>query len=87
MKTSKLGLLAAGAVISLMGSAALVQRAAADEAKACYRTHCGKSVAGHEGKCGGTKIDELASESACEVAGGDWTTAATAEQYKKKPHG
>lgn len=87
MKTSKLGVLAAGAVISLMGSAALVTSASADAAKACFRTHCGKSIAGHEGKCGGTLAADLRDENSCEVAGGDWTTADRGEQYKKKPHG
>jgi hypothetical protein len=87
MKTSKLGMLAASAVISLMGSAALVTSASADDAKACYRTHCGKSIAGHEGKCGGTLAAGLRDENSCEVAGGDWTTADRGEQYKKKPHG
>lgn len=81
MKTSKLGLLAASAVLSVMGSGALAVGASADEAKACYRPHCGKSIAGHEGKCGGTRVDELRDEKSCEVAGGDWTTASNAKQY------
>jgi hypothetical protein len=85
MKTSKLGLLAASAVLGVMGSAALAESAGAEEAKACYRTHCGKAIAGHEGKCGGTLVDDLRDEKSCEVAGGDWTTAANAKQYAAKP--
>ena len=83
MKTSKLGFLAASAVLGVMGSAAFVQgaAAAADE-KACYRTHCGKSITGHQGQCGGTLVEGLRDEKSCEVAGGDWTTAANAKQYK-----
>ena len=85
MKRSTLGALAAGAVMSLVGSAALVPGAqAADEAKACYRTHCGKSVTGHEGKCGGTVVAPLKDEASCTAAGGAWTTAADAEKFKKK---
>ena len=87
MKTSKLGVLAASAVLSMIGSAALVTSASAGDTKACYRTHCGKSLAGHEGKCGGTMAADLTDENACEVAGGDWTTPAQADVYKKKPHG
>jgi hypothetical protein len=84
MKTSKLGLLAAGAAMSLIGSAALAQRAAAEDMKGCYRTHCGKSISGHEGKCGGTLVVDLKDEQACRAAGGDWTTAAMAKKYEKK---
>ncbi|HEY8121554.1 MAG TPA: hypothetical protein VII78_09570 [Myxococcota bacterium] len=87
MKTSKLGMLAASAVLGMIGSAALVTSASADDAKACYRTHCGKSIAGHEGQCGGTLVTDLRDENACEVAGGDWATPATAARYQKKPHG
>jgi hypothetical protein len=32
--------------------------------QACYRTECGKSVKGHEGKCGGTKVDGVSAEKA-----------------------
>ena len=84
MKTSKLGVLAASAVLGMVGSAALVSSAAADDAKACYRTHCGNSIAGNEGKCGGTAAAELKDEKACTAAGGAWTTAADAEKFKKK---
>ncbi|HEU4430480.1 MAG TPA: hypothetical protein VFT98_17090 [Myxococcota bacterium] len=87
MKTSKLGVLAASAVLGMMGSAALVSAASAGEERACYRTHCGKSITGHEGKCGGTLAADLTNENACEVAGGDWTTADRAADYQKKPHG
>jgi hypothetical protein len=83
MKTSKLGLLAATAAASLLGSAVATQDAAAEDAKACYRTHCGKSVTGHQGKCGGTLVSGIADETSCEVAGGDWTTAADAKKYEK----
>jgi hypothetical protein len=41
-------------------------------------------VKGHEGKCGGTKVEGLRDESSCEAAGGAWTTEKDAEQYKKK---
>ena len=57
MKRSTFGALAAGAVLGLIGSAALVQSAsAAEEAKACYRMKCGKSIKGHEGKAYGTEL-------------------------------
>jgi hypothetical protein len=84
MKTSKLGVLAASAVLGVMGSAALASASAGEE-KACYRTHCGKAIAGHEGKCGGTVVTDLRDEKSCEVAGGDWTTAESAKQYAAKP--
>jgi hypothetical protein len=84
MKTSKFGALAAGAVLGLFGAIAAAPVAHAEDAKACYRPHCGKSVAGHEGKCGGTKIDAIADQAACEAAGGAWTTAAEAKKFKKK---
>jgi hypothetical protein len=84
MKTSKLGMLAASAVLGVVGSAALVTSASAGEEKACYRTHCGKAITGHEGKCGGTVVKDLRDEKSCEVAGGDWTTAENAAQYKAK---
>jgi hypothetical protein len=83
MKASKLGVLAASAVLGMLGSVALVQGAAADDAKACYRTHCGKSVKGHEGKCGGTAVSDIKDEKACTAAGGAWTTEADAAKYKK----
>jgi uncharacterized low-complexity protein len=83
MKPSTFGALAAGAVIGLVGSAAFVRDAgAADEEKACYRTRCGDSVAGYEGKCGGTRVEEIRDEVACETAGGVWTTADDAKQYE-----
>ncbi len=83
MKSSKLGLLAASAVLGMVGSVALVQSAAAEDAKACYRSHCGKSISGHEGKCGGTKASDLTDEKSCTAAGGAWTTAAEAKKYEK----
>jgi uncharacterized low-complexity protein len=82
MKASKLGMLAASAALGVVGSIALMERASADEAKACYRTHCGKSIRGHEGKCGGTKVSDIKDEKACVDAGGAWTTEADAAQYK-----
>jgi hypothetical protein len=85
MKTSKLGLLAASAVLGVMGGTLLASGASADEARACYRTHCGKAITGHDGKCGGTLVADLTDEKSCEVAGGDWTTAANAKQYAAKP--
>jgi hypothetical protein len=84
MKTSKLGVLAASAVLGMMGGALIATSASAEEARACYRTHCGKSITGHEGKCGGTLVSDLTDEKSCEVAGGDWTTAANAKQYAAK---
>jgi uncharacterized low-complexity protein len=84
MKRSTFGALAAGAVLSLMGTTVVVAQAqAAEDAKGCYRTECGKSVKGHEGKCGGTKVDAIADEAACTAAGGAWTTEADAAKYKK----
>jgi hypothetical protein len=83
MKASKLGVLAASAVLGMVGSAALVQSATAADEKACYRTHCGKSIAGHEGKCGGTMVKDLKAEKSCTAAGGAWTTAAEAKKYEK----
>ncbi len=84
MKRSMLGVLAAGAVAGLLGGAAYAEDkpAASGDAKACYRTACGKSVKGHEGKCGGTKVDAISEEKACTDAGGAWTTATDAEKYK-----
>ena len=85
MKVSKLGILAASAVASLIGTAAFAAgEGGMAEDKACYRPHCGKSVTGHEGKCGGTKIEALADQAGCEAAGGAWATAAEAEKFKKK---
>ena len=84
MKTSKLGVLAASAVLGVIGSAALATSASAGEDKACYRTHCGKAISGHEGKCGGTVVADLRDEKSCEVAGGDWTTAENAKKYAAK---
>ena len=84
MKRSMLGVLAAGAVASMLGGTALAEDKAAGsaDAKACYRTACGKSVKGHEGKCGGTKVDAISEEKACTDAGGAWTTAADAKKYE-----
>lgn len=83
MKTSRFGALAAGAVLGLAGAIAAAPAAYAEDAKGCYRTQCGKSVKGHEGKCGGTKVDAITDQAACEAAGGAWTTEADAAQYKK----
>ncbi len=83
MKRSMLGILAAGAVASMLGSTALADNhEAGGDAKACYRTTCGKSVKGHEGKCGGTKVDGVSEEKSCTDAGGVWTTAADAKKYE-----
>jgi hypothetical protein len=87
MKVSKLGILAASAVASLIGTATFAAEettGSKDGDKACYRSQCGKSVTGHAGKCGGTKVDDLTDQAACEGAGGAWTTAAAAEEFKKK---
>ena len=53
MKISTFGAIVASTVIGLAGSMAFAQ--GATDTKACYRPHCGKSVKGHEGKCGGTE--------------------------------
>jgi hypothetical protein len=83
MKRSTFGALVATAVVGLVGGSAAFAQAGGADAKACYRTHCGKSVKGHEGKCGGTKVDALSTEAACTEAGGAWTTAADAKKYEK----
>ena len=92
MKRSTFGALVASAVMGMVGGTpALADHHEGDakltshhegEAKACYRPECGKSVKGHEGKCGGTKVDALATEEACKEAGGAWVTAAEAEKLK-----
>ena len=88
MTRSMLGVLAAGAVASLIGSTALAAEGTMGggtmEAKACYRSHCAKSVSSYEGKCSGTKIDQLTSEKACTDAGAARTTAAEAKKLEKK---
>ena len=84
MKRSTFGALVASAVVGLVGGSAAFAQAGMGDAKACYRTHCGKSISGHEGKCGGTKVDGLSDEAACSKAGGAWTTESDAKQYKKK---
>ncbi len=83
MKRSTFGALVASAVVGLVGGTSVFAQAGA-EAKACYRTHCGKSVKGHEGKCGGTKVDALSTQAACEAADGAWVTAAEAKKFEKK---
>jgi hypothetical protein len=80
MKNSTFGMLAAGAVAGLLGTVAAVDHASAADAKACYRKHCGKSVAGHDGSCGGTKVDDIKDQATCEKAGGAWATEAEAEK-------
>ena len=45
-------------------------------------TQCGKSIKGHEGSCGGTKVDDIGDQKACEGAGGAWITEAEAAKYK-----
>ena len=83
MKLSTFGAIVASTVVGLTGSIALAGSDSAS-AKACYRPHCGKSVKGHEAKCGGTRVEGLTTQAACEAAGGAWTTAAAAEKFKKK---
>ena len=83
MKRSTFGALVASAVVGLVGGGVAFAQADAD-AKACYRTQCGKSVKGHEGKCGGTHVVGISDEATCTAAGGAWTTAADAKQYEKK---
>ena len=81
MRISTFGEIVASTVVGLAGSVAFAQ--GATEAKACYRSHCGKSVKGHEGKCGGTKVEGLTTQAACEAAGGAWVTAAEAKKLEK----
>jgi hypothetical protein len=83
MKRSTFGALVASAVVGLVGGTAAFAQMEGAEAKACYRTQCGKSVKGHEGKCGGTKVDGITDEASCKAAGGAWTTAADAKKYEK----
>jgi hypothetical protein len=84
MNRSTFGVLAATAVASLVGSVVLVESAGAEDAKACYRKHCGKSVAGHEGMCGGTKVTDIKDQATCEKADGAWTTEADAAKFAEK---
>lgn len=84
MKVSKLGILAASAVASLLGTAAFAAEGTESSTggdKGCYRPSCATSVKGHEGKCSGTRIDALKDEVACKDAGGAWTTAAEAKKF------
>ena len=81
MRISTFGAIVASTVVGLAGSVAFAQ--GTTEAKACYRSHCGKSVKGHEGKCGGTKVEGLTTQAACEAAGGAWATAAEAKKLEK----
>jgi hypothetical protein len=83
MTKTTFGMLVAGAMATFATGVLAPQTAAADD-KACYRKHCGKSITGHEGQCGGTKVDGLTDQKACEAAGGAWTTATEAEAFKKK---
>ena len=85
MTKGTFGALAAGAVASLLGSAAFAGSETGNSAvKACFRQHCGKSIKGYEGQCGGTKVDGLSDEKACAAVGGAWTTEGDAEKFKKK---
>ena len=81
MKRATFGALVASAVLGLVAGGAVLAQSDA-EAKECYRTKCGKSVKGHQGKCGGTKVDGITDEASCKAAGGAWTTAADAKQYE-----
>jgi hypothetical protein len=83
MKISTFGAIVASTLVGLAGTVALAESGSAD-AKACYRAHCGKSIKGHEGKCGGSMASDLTSQSACETAGGAWTTATEAKKFEKK---
>jgi uncharacterized low-complexity protein len=84
MQRSSFGALVASAVVGLAGTFALTSAAHAEETKACYRSECGKSVKGHEGKCSGTKVADLKDQASCEKAGGVWTTAAEAKKLEQK---
>lgn len=80
MTRSRFGVLAAAAVASLFGTAGFAAEDKGGETKGCYRPSCGKSVKGHDGSCGGTKVEDLKDQKACETAGGAWTTAEDAEK-------
>ena len=88
MKTTMFGALVASAVASLVGSTVLAadheagKTGQAGDAKACYRKSCGTSVKGYEGQCGGTKVDQISDQKACENAGGAWVTATEAKKLK-----
>ena len=82
MKRSTFGALVASAIVGLVGSAAFAQAGGGD-AKACYRSHCGKTVKGHEGKCAGSMVSGLSDEASCTKAGGSWATAADAKGFEK----
>lgn len=82
MKRTTFGALVASAVVGLVGGTSALAQSGGGDAKACYRPECGKSVKGHEGKCGGTQVEALTSEEACVAAGGVWVTAAEAEKLK-----
>ena len=84
MNKTTFGVLVAGAMASLATGVLVPRTAAAADDKGCYRKHCGKSISGHEGKCGGTRVEDIDDQKACEDAGGSWTTAAEAEAFKKK---
>lgn len=83
MKSSTFGMLVASAVAGLVATPVLAAEGGS-ETKGCYRQHCGKSVTGHEGKCGGTKVDAITDQKACETAGGAWTTEKDAAKYAGK---
>src|SRR5262249_31441226 len=68
MKISTFGAIVASAVVGLAGAVAFAEAGTTD-AKACYRPHCGKSIKGHEGKCGGMQVSELSTQAMCESAG------------------
>lgn len=84
MNGKMFGMLVVSAVVGLAGGTALADHHEGTAEKGCYRKHCGGSVTGYKGSCGGTKVDALASEKACTDAGGAWTTASAAEAFKKK---
>ena len=84
MRSNKFGILVAGAVAGMIGSSTFVAPAEAADAaaKGCYRKHCGSSIKGHAGMCGGTKAEDVKDQKTCEDAGGAWITEADAEKLK-----
>jgi hypothetical protein len=84
MRSKKFGMLVAGAVAGMIGSSIVVEPARAGEgdAKGCYRKHCGTSVKGHDGMCGGTKVEGIKDQKTCEEAGGAWSSEADAAKMK-----
>ena len=83
MKICRLGVLAAVAAVGVVGSAAVAARVSADEAKACYRADCSKSIGGDRDKCGAAKVPDANDQKSCAFAHGVWMTADEAKKFQK----